>query len=538
VRFSSSKSGCVWFHLPDSKYHLSSAETAAHQIQFSIPYGSSTQTVPIPNVPKYQYLGVWLHQNLSYIPQFEHMKTTATQASNLVRSSLSTAFPPSALVVRQLCRAIILPRITYGLIFTTLPADKLNALTGILLQPVLKVLTMPKTVHRAGLCHLLGILPLVVQKDLNLIQFAYSALRLQNDPQVTSTVTDHPILADLWESLTQDTVHATTVSFKSARRSYHTNAAVAFRQLASPRTHILRACAHWGLGPLLPDYIYDPHRPVPRWDPYTFLRSARHAAGLQATALWLMETRGIAVNFKGPFRFLPNHAKLPVPLRTHAQVLHPSYTCAPRKPKPPTRPRGTQLPELAGFAPNLSTSDLINILRWPARYAQTAPNDLPIHLRYAGSKPFAFLHHDPPAIAKARSRLILNRADFAAIRQANAPSHYQVCQHCLLGVPESTHHVLTVCPAHAVARRILISKLQLQISRLYERLWSPLPEFAHLTPWRFLRFPSRNHPPNQILFHLISGSQPLRPCMGSNLFYHLLRLTGAYIDTISKVRPI
>jgi hypothetical protein len=26
--------------------------------------------------------------------------------------------------------------------------------------------------------------------------------------------------------------------------------------------------------------------------------------------------------------------------------------------------------------------------------------------------------------------------------------------------------------------------------------------------------------------------------MGSNLFYHLLRLTGAFIETISRVRPI
>jgi hypothetical protein len=538
VRFSGSKSGCVWFHLPDSKYHRSSAETQHAQVQFTIPYGSSGQTVPIPNVPTYQYLGVWLHQNLSYLPQFEHMKAAATQASNLVRSTLSTAFPPSALVVRQLCRTLILPRLTYGFIFTNTPADKLNALTGVLLQPALKVLTMPKTVHRAGFCHFLGILPLAVQRDLSLLQFAHSALRLQNVEGVASTITDYPLLADLWESLTQDTAKQAAVDLHKARRSYHTAAAVALRQITSPCDHILRACAHWGLGRLLPDYSYDPHRSTPLWDANLFLRSARQAAGLQATALWLMETRGIAVNLKGPFRFLPNHAKLPGFLRSHASVLHPSYAREPLKPKPPPRPRGTQLPELAGFAPTPTPAEIIDIFRLPKRYAHREPAELPLHLRDVGHKPFAFLTHDPPAIAKARSRLVLNRADFLAIRQANAPPRQQVCQRCLLGVPESTLHVLTECSAHAAARTLLQAKLKLQISRIYERLWSPLPAFAHLKPFRFLRFAKRNHPPNHLLFHLVSGTQPLRPCMGSNLFYHLLRLTGAFIETISRVRPI
>ena len=135
VRFSATKSGCVWFHTKGTASSFVSA-TVNSLPPFSIPYSSSS-SVPVPNSPNYQYLGVWLDNTLSPHAHVRHMKEKCRTVSNMLRSIQSPDGPPGFTVIRTLVLTMLLPRITYGIPFITPTTAQYAQLNHLLFRPLL-----------------------------------------------------------------------------------------------------------------------------------------------------------------------------------------------------------------------------------------------------------------------------------------------------------------------------------------------------------------------------------------------------------------
>ena len=534
VRFSATKSGCVWFRAP-----LARGRTAADQRALGAPGRLPTFTIPcpgdasldvaIPNVTQYKYLGVWLHQALSPVAQVEHLMQSAAAASNLVRGMLSHRSPPGPAVVRQLCLSLIQPRVTYSLPFVNASPAQLNRLTGFLLRPMLSVTSVPATVHRFGACTYFGMLPFAVQKDLALVRLASSCLEAMHDPAADAPINPDtlPVASAIRRRLHPEPDPGGVPAFAhraaKARRHPYSDAHHAIRQeLRFPHGQMLRAIVDWRLTSFLPPRHRDTHAIPPDWDGAPLRASALRAAGLQANALWLLETTGTPLA-SSPLHHFRIRGGRPVNLRAAA-----------------LRPRGALLPPLLG----------VNPAGYPPRAAEELPRrplpHRPVHAPAAQRPAHQLGLHiqpsllaDPADIARARTRLALNRANFAGIRAARAPIEQQLCTYCHANAIDDARHVLTQCTHFEAERRRLRDRLHAAMLRVRQRLYSPLPIYNHLRPYRFLASLRPNHDRDNALLHLFCiAPAPLLHILERKWFARALRHTGQFIRHICSVRQV
>jgi hypothetical protein len=156
VRFSGAKSGCIWFSYQSSANSKLLYQQALSLPRFQISY-TSTFSVEIPVVDRYQYLGVWLDSKLSPHAHYSHLVSSCNFVSNMLTSIQTNDGPPDFTIIRQLCLTVLLPRIIYGLPFINPTSLQLRKLDAILYRPLLRSLALPISVHRAGLAVYTGL---------------------------------------------------------------------------------------------------------------------------------------------------------------------------------------------------------------------------------------------------------------------------------------------------------------------------------------------------------------------------------------------
>ncbi len=536
VRFSANKSGCVIFRLSQKEDRRVATVAAATVPRFIIRYGSAADSPPpvhIPLVTQYQYLGVWLHECRSPEPQFQHTLTAATQAATLICSCLSRSSPPTATAVRHLTNALVLPRIAYALPFVNYTTKQLNRLTGTLLQPLLSVLSVPRTAHRLGACLYAGILPVAVYRDYAIARFTASNLALQHRASVRQCKAAFPIAETIWETFNEHAAFNFGRQMLQARgpsapaalghrvhKGYYTDAAANLRaDLPAFDAQAHRIFQRWGLARLLPDYDFQAiaARP-PKWDPHALAAAVRRAAGLQTVVHWLLETRGLRLHMRG-FRYLQLNAS-----------------------KFGLRRSGEHLLPLLGFdpAPTAATGNWLSsttVVHWPATYAAKPEKEWPLPLRGLGTAPHPSLRHDAPTPARLRARLTLNRADFLEVRHTRLAPDARLCQRCNAAEPETAVHVVARCALHEQQRHALRHKLSAFTARLQNTINNPLAAFTHLRPYRHLTscLPQLD---DNLLLTLCLGARPLAHALGSKLYAKLLRLTAPFLESIRLVRPV
>jgi hypothetical protein len=503
VQFSPTKSSVVWFRLPATQGRKAADQRSRPLPAFTIPCGSNpSQTVRLPTVSQYQYLGVWLHETLSATPQFEHVRASATSASNMVRGMLSHSSPPSPLVVRRLCLSLVQTRIAYSLPFVNYSREQMNKLTKLVLQPMLSVCALPPTTHHLGACAYFGILPTQVLKDHSLLRLAASALATVQSQGRAPDLSRFPIASAIRNALAEDRLAEFGRAFSRASLHRYSDAAYSLRHsLSFPHIQLLRAVHHWRLQRHLPPDTDDLTVPA-GWSVDTLVRASHQAASLQATALWLAECGGIRLS-PSKLRYLQAHATRP------------------------TQPsRGALLMPLLGVNPNHPPSTL-NVLSLPRTHADTrlAPFDA------LGQSPAPALATDPPFRTRLRSRLALNRASFAAIQNSRRPVQEQQCTRCVAPALETAQHVLLHCPRHEERREQLREGLRSTMDRIRSSLASS--QFLHLRHFQYVT--SSEH---SLLYHLCLGSLPIHRILGNKLFATTQRLTGAFLEHIRLVRPV
>jgi len=485
VRFSATKSGCVWFHSTGTP--SSAVVTHTHSLTpFNIPY-SPTSSVPIPSTPNYQYLGVWLDHTLSPHTHFKHMKQKCLHVSNLLRSIQSPDGPPGFTVIRTLLLTMLLPRITYGIPFISPTAIQYAQLNHLLFRPLLTSLALPIHVHRASLAVYTGVPVIQLQRDKAILQLVASTLRLSSDEFVSSSPHSFPVFQLIWDHCTLDAVNSLRSSYLSSRSSSNRR-----RLIPAPAQSFLSQffiiVHRWAAASLLPpSSLLRPNPPL-KWDLASFKRHLNNRIFQLSLERLLLESRGHTVEDK-------------VGINLGRPLLDSSYI------------RGAQLPPLLSIPTSITNLEELDTLSRQVDFKGPAP----------------VLIHDSRLHSKLRSRLVLNRSALNAVRNARDPNPLinRHCQQCATfpPAPETLLHTISQCPKYATARDLLKRKLRSLLSTIQAR--------------------ARAHPRmGQILNHediLFLHTTLCTPFVFSSLHPTIrgdvLLQTGAFLDHIHKLRP-
>ena len=155
VRFSAKKSAVVWFHpLQMGSKARAKVDSRIAELDGSgelhIPYGGGPRVL-LPAAKEYQYLGVWLTQDLSSDRQYLHIVERTVRVSAMIRALIAPGRPPGFQVIRTLVQVMLVSRITYALPFMSLTRKQSARLNALMLQPVYSSLALPHSTHRASL---------------------------------------------------------------------------------------------------------------------------------------------------------------------------------------------------------------------------------------------------------------------------------------------------------------------------------------------------------------------------------------------------
>jgi hypothetical protein len=487
VRFSAAKSGCVWFH----SRHVDAAalaSAAARDTALVIPYGGAAHradanSVRIPAVRRYQYLGVWLDATLSPHAQFEHLRAKLAVVSAMLRSCVVPDGPPDALILRTLVRTLAVPLLAYSLPFlplTNAQCDKLNAL---LLRPLLSRCRLPPHVHRASAAHYFDVPVVQVLQQTTLLQLVASQLRLANDNAVRAAPERHPAALLVLERCSLAAVQQ------------RANAAL---RADSPFDRFAVAVRAANLERLLPTLtVQQLHSDGPRWPlERAFANGVAEYAQRATLERLLLESRGHAVRHEPlVFNELDEGGG--------------------------GQPRGALYPPLLGVQP--TTTDVGELCALCTQEGRAA------NALHTGPAPS--LAFDTPRHAMHRARLTLNRESaWLAVRNTHNPLAPQDCAHCSqrFGGPvrETALHAVSVCARNTERRRKLLRRLRPVLLRL--RACRLRPQWSQLLATR-----------EQRLFHCVAATPFVLSLLNDDRTQQLrlCRLTGNYLDGILRDRP-
>jgi len=408
VRFSTSKSGCVWF------------QDIYKQLQgplycFSIPYSSSA-ALAIPNVSSYKYLGVVLHEAFSAAPHTQHVLKKARFYSVMLSSLCNRTNRPGIEIMRRLTNACLCTSVLYGLPFILPDQQHLNKLDALYHRPMQRLMHIPWNVHRAGFAVFFGLPVMKILRDHAFLRIFASVFDLRFRPSTSANhlMSSLPIYNVLARYCCRESVshsHESGQLYKLLMRHH------------PPSVHFATLCARWNLIDSLPSAsalqlgqaTATPADTVPR-----FLTQTVDAMLSQLSLEhWIGEWTGRS--------------------HYHSAVVHTGRAVA----------KGLFLPQFYG----LSVDDS----RTPATIAADVSQN------FQQSTLFPSLKYLETSHARTLSRLLLNRSALRAVRHARdkvpAPPVELHCPHCSLQEPETVRHTIASCPAHRKKRAELLAKL-------------------------------------------------------------------------------
>jgi hypothetical protein len=488
VRFSSSKSAVVWFRArgPTAQaiYTNDILSLPAHQIA----YNADTK-IELPITDRYQYLGIWLDARFSSQPHFAHMKAKCQSVSAMLNSVQSPDAPPGFDVIRALVQAILIPRITYGLPFVNLTERQNAQINALMYKPILRVLALPMSVHRAGLAVYTDLPVVQLLHPLSTAQLVLSTLKQVNDAEVRSNLSAYPVFQLIWNACNKDATLARAAMLGEASRSF-INRHFDSRSILD-RFH--SSMIMWDLAHLLPEaaILTDP-RPA-FWTANRFREALLDATRSLSCERMLLESRGHSVIHRGIAATAPRLAQ--------------------------NDPLGCELPPQFGVPSSLSDVDELQQLARDRSYFPLGP---------APSLEFDSISH-----AKLRSRVALNRSAFHGVRNARSSDPFapRYCPRCARFPPlvETAHHVITECPTFAVQRRMLRARLDNAIVAIRERA-------RQHQRWGAI---VRNDA--DALYHCVLASPFIFELLDSHdrdACLDLLQATGEFLERIRLVRPV
>ena len=447
VRFSAKKSGCVWF-TRDDPGSLAAAEAAARLPPFTIAHAAG-ETITVPVVPEYQYLGVWLSNTLAPDRQFAHVAAKCSAASDALRAIQSPAGPPGAHVVRTLVNALLRSRIAYALPFMWYTKRQCAKLNRLLLRPLHTALALPMHVHRASLA-VYADMPTVEAlreaETLHLMRSTFSAARPAADAAHEQTsVTNHNALALVNQYMQRSEVAG------NGRRIFTALQGAAAVQREAGLDHLsvfdYATSLAWGRGlrDAFPRDCSGPHG-LRDWSGSDAARAINAAARSALVQRPLLEAAGYGFAYDGL------HAGAPHGVADRRGLQTAEWLCAPPLPPPP--PPG---------APRRRVSPMRAPLE---RHAATVPGGVAPSLR-AGK----LRRPDSRRATKLRARLTLNRSSLRGAGlnvRANAkrPPHRQLPTHCPQCEPPPGAPAPLGGPAPDTIRHMLFTCNDARISQL------------------------------------------------------------------------
>ena len=144
IKFSTTKTNVVFFRPPRESV-LATRVDDPPQKEHMLTLGGK----PIATATEYKYLGVLLDRELTYIPHLQQVVRKGTAAAHLICRLIKRDKLPSFPVIRQLVSAVLIPKITYGFPFITIPSIRANVTNTEGEQKTMTQLTRRNTTHRA-----------------------------------------------------------------------------------------------------------------------------------------------------------------------------------------------------------------------------------------------------------------------------------------------------------------------------------------------------------------------------------------------------
>jgi hypothetical protein len=488
VRFSSSKSGVVWFHKTGgAKASLAAARALP---ALTIPHAAG-QAAQLPYVEEYQYLGVWLNAKLSAHSHFRFLAAKCAHTSALLRGVQSPDAPPGPDVVRTLVKALLLSRISYGLPFFTPTKQMCARLNALLFRPLLTALALPASVHRASAAVYTALPMVQVQRDKELLALVGSVLRLANEPDIRAAPSAYPVLRLLWRNCTREVACTKLAHNGAAQWDVH-----------SPIDLFVRAASRYGLIRQLPPKALlsaSPATASAGWDHGYWRRCVYEAVARRSLAWLLHESEGFRYSHRS-WRF--------------GRLVNPT--------QPSDEHRyGAELQRLLGLPPCIRIETTVQ----PAELTRTARELVDSGLSFTART----LTVDSKRHAQLRARITLNRAAFHAVRnhRSKDPLAPRRCRQCPATPPETARHVLLDCPRYAALRADLEKKLHNVIDRIRDARDRSSVQWRRCIPDR-----------KELLFHIILASPfVLAQIKRETDLRHLLSCTGDFLISVHDIRP-
>ena len=130
---------------------------------------------PITQASSYKYLGLHLHEHMSWKEHEKHILKKVRLSSHFISSISVKSSHITGATISHLCKSILYPQISYAWAFWQPTTAKMwSKLTTLCLAPIRRVLSLPKDTHKLGICVLTDLLPLRMYREQTL---AYTALR-------------------------------------------------------------------------------------------------------------------------------------------------------------------------------------------------------------------------------------------------------------------------------------------------------------------------------------------------------------------------
>lgn len=495
VRFSATKSACVWYH--------NNKEEEVRQLsqdQLFIPYtDAANDRVVLPFQNEYQYLGLWLDAALSGERHHRHMIEKCSTVSRMIRTMIRPEGIPGLPVLHTLVKALLLPRITYGLPFIDLQQKQYDALNRLVQRPILSAAALPWSVHRASAAAYFELPTVEVMKDYSITELIASTLRLTNDKGIRFCPDHHPAFH----------LVRTTCNKQSVERALD-NAAPPSAPF-SPIDHFPYAVDRLHGTELLPDGLSqlrlrmpNPlHTPQLKWKVNQFKQQCRRSARKLQVYRAVMESRGCSIKVGG--------------LRSHNKA----STIV-----DPNNKRGAFFPPVLGIPDQVTEEkELLSIID-SLPHLNEPKSRLPFEVQYAS-----------PLHLRLRSRCLLNRASgLAAVKHyhnhKNPDPTLRQCQYCKdnnnLLIAQTLHHAFNECPQYQMERQATFDKLKDLIKKVKERA-------AHHNQMKSILDND-----NIIFSHCILFSPFILQCirMCKLKIYELLNVSGKFLEYINSINPL
>ena len=410
----------------------------------------------------------------------------------MLRSLVRPEGVPGLPVLHTLVKALLLPRISYGLPFLNLKQKQYDALNRLVQRPVLCAASVPWNVHRAGASSYFALPTVEVLRDYSIIELISSILRLTNVTDVRLAPERHPAYHLVRRHCNKQAVND---ALQSEIKPPAPHSPIDFFPFAANRLEGVN---------LLPERQHvtttvAANERFEKWELKRLKTQCRRSAQVLQTHRAVMESRGR--------RFSVG------PLSEHNEMIN--------APAGPVTKKGVMLPPMMGVPDEVvEEKELIPLIKLLPSSLQPKPS-LPLSAQY-----------DTSNHLRLRSRCILNRATgLAAVKHYhndNPDPSLRQCPYCTNSdvsyQAQTLFHALVECPRYQAARQELLDKVRGLVARVRER--------AHMH-----RYASKIYSNNKNIFvHVIMCTPYILESINNfSSRLKLLQMTGRFLQTIDSI---